>query len=71
MKKINYLSIHDHTLIVNLIAAWITLGYSTEDIIQFSKDNGYEITKPEIAGLTLCVNEQLKRALENKYESME
>ena len=71
MKKINYLLIHDHTLIVNLIAAWITLGYSTEDIIQFSKDNGYKITKSEIAGLTLCVDEQLKYDLENKHESME
>ena len=71
MNKINYLSIHNHTNIVNLIAAWITLGYPVKDIIQFSKDNGYEVTKPEIAGLTLCVGTQLKYDLENKYESME
>ena len=69
MKKINYLSIHNHTQILNSITAWILLGFTHEDIIEFTNQEGYSISDKEIDALTLCVNQQVERDL--NHESME
>ena len=69
MKKINYLNIHNHTQILNLINAWILLGFTHEDIIEFATQYGYDITIKEIDALTICVNQQVERDL--NHGSME
>lgn len=69
MKKINYLDIHNHTQILNLINAWILLGFTHEDIIEFATQEGYSISDKEIDALTICVNQQVERDL--NHESVE
>ena len=69
MKKINYFNIHSHTQILNLINAWILLGFTHEDIIEFAIQYDYDITIKEIDALTLCVNQQVERDL--NHESVE
>lgn len=69
MKKINYLNIHNHTQILNLINAWILLGFTHEDIIEFATQEGYSISDKEIDALTICVNQQVERDL--NHESVE
>ena len=69
MKKINYLNMHSHTQILNLINAWILLGFTHEDIIEFATQEGYSVSDKEIAALTVCIDQQVERDL--NHESME
>lgn len=69
MKKINYLNVHNHTQILNLISAWILLGFTHEDIIEFTNQEGYSISDKEIDALTVCIDQQVERDL--NHESME
>ena len=63
------MNIHNHTQILNLINAWILLGFTHEDIIEFATQYGYDITIKEIDALTICVNQQVERDL--NHGSME
>ena len=56
MKKIDYLNVHNHTQILNLISAWIILGFTNKDIIEFATQEGYSISDKEIAALTVCID---------------
>ena len=69
MKKINYFNIHSHTQILNLINAWILLGFTHEDIIEFTNQEGYSISDKEIDALTVCIDQQVESDL--NHESME
>ena len=69
MKKINYLNVHNHTKILNLIRAWILLGFTHEDIIEFVIQYGYDITLKELDALIIYVNQQIEGNL--NHESME
>ena len=69
MKKINYLNVHNHTQAINLIRAWILLGFTHEDIIEFTIQYGYDITIKEIDALTVCIDQQVESDL--NHESME
>ena len=69
MKKIDYLNVHNHTQILNLISAWILLGFTHEDIIEFTIQYGYDITIKEIDALTVCIDQQVESDL--NHESME
>ena len=69
MKKINYLNVHNHTQILNLIRAWILLGFTHEDIIEFTNQEGYSISDKEIDALTVCIDQQIESDL--NHESME
>ena len=69
MKKINYLNTHNHTQILNSITAWILLGFTHEDIIEFTNQEGYSISDKEIDALTVCIDQQVERDL--NHESME
>ena len=69
MKKIDYLNVHNHTKILNLLSAWIVLGFTHEDIIEFANQEGYAITIKEIDALTVCVDQQVESDL--NHESME
>ena len=69
MKKINYLNIHNHTQILNSITAWILLGFTNKDIIEFTNQEGYSISDKEIDALTVCIDQQIERDL--NHESME
>ena len=69
MKKINYFNIHNHTQILNLINAWILLGFTHEDIIEFTNQEGYSISDKEIDALTVCIDQQVESDL--NHESME
>lgn len=69
MKKINYLNVHNHTQILNLISAWILLGFTHEDIIEFTNQEGYSISDKEIDALTVCIDQQVESDL--NHESME
>ena len=69
MKKINYLNMHNHTQILNSITAWILLGFTHEDIIEFTNQEGYSISDREIGALTVCIDQQVESDL--NHESME
>ena len=69
MKKIDYLNVHNHTQILNLISAWIILGFTHEDIIEFTNQEGYSISNKELDALTICINQQVESDL--NHESME
>ena len=69
MKKIDYLNVHNHTKILNLISAWIVLGFTHEDIMEFTNQEGYSISDKEIDALTTCVDQQVESDL--NHESME
>lgn len=69
MKKIDYLNVHNHTQILNLISAWIILGFTNKDIIEFTNQEGYSISDKEIDALTVCIDQQVERDL--NHESME
>lgn len=69
MKKIDYLNVHNHTQILNLISAWILLGFTHEDIIEFTNQEGYSISDKEINALTVCIDQQVESDL--NHESME
>lgn len=69
MKKINYLNMHNHTQILNSITAWILLGFTHEDIIEFTNQEGYSISDKEIDALTVCIDQQVESDL--NHESME
>ena len=69
MKNIDYLNVHNHTQILNSITAWILLGFTHEDIIEFTIQYGYDITIKEIDALTVCIDQQVERDL--NHESME
>ena len=69
MKKIDYLNVHNHTQILNLISAWILLGFTHEDIIEFTNQEGYSISDKEIDALTVCIDQQVERDL--NHESTE
>lgn len=69
MKKINYLSVHNHTQLLNLICAWILLGFTNKDIIEFATQEGYSVSDKEIDALTVCIDQQIERDL--NHESME
>ena len=69
MKKINYLNMHNHTQILNSITAWILLGFTHEDIIEFTNQEGYSISDKEIDALTVCIDQQIESDL--NHESME
>ena len=69
MKKIDYLNVHNHTQILNLISAWILLGFTHEDIIEFIIEHGYDITLKELDALIIYVNQQIEEDL--NHESME
>ena len=69
MKKIDYLNVHNHTQILNLISAWIILGFTHEDIIEFTNQEGYSISNKEIDALTVCIDQQVESDL--NHESME
>lgn len=69
MKKIDYLNIHNHTQILNLITAWILLGFTHEDIIEFATQEGYSVSDKEIGALTVCIDQQVESDL--NHESME
>ena len=69
MKKINYLNMHNHTQILNSITALILLGFTHEDIIEFTNQEGYSISDKEIDALTVCIDQQVESDL--NHESME
>ena len=69
MKKINYLNMHNHTQILNSITAWILLGFTNQDIIEFATQEGYSISDKEIDALTVCIDQQIESDL--NHESME
>ncbi len=69
MKKINYLNMHNHTQILNSITAWILLGFTNKDIIEFTNQEGYSISDKEIDALTVCIDQQVESDL--NHESME
>ena len=69
MKKIDYLNVHNHTQILNLISAWIVLGFTHEDIMEFTNQEGYSVSDKEIYALTICVDQQVESDL--NHESME
>ena len=69
MKKIDYLNVHNHTQILNLISAWIILGFTHEDIIEFTNQEGYSISNKELDALTVCIDQQVESDL--NHESME
>ena len=69
MKKIDYLNVHTHTKILNLISAWIVLGFTHKDIMEFTNQEGYSISDKEIDALTVCVDQQVESDL--NHESME
>lgn len=69
MKKIDYLNVHNHPQILNLISAWILLGFTHEDIIEFTNQEGYSISDKEIDALTVCIDQQVESDL--NHESME
>ena len=69
MKKIDYLNVHNHTQILNLISAWIILGFTNKDIIEFATQEGYSISDKEIYALTMCIDQQVESDL--NHESME
>ena len=69
MKKIDYLNVHNYTKILNLISAWIILGFTNQDIIEFAIQEGYSISDKEIAALTVCIDQQVESDL--NHESME
>ena len=69
MKKIDYLNVHNHTQILNLISAWILLGVTHEDIIEFTNQEGYSISNKELDALTVCIDQQVESDL--NHESME
>lgn len=69
MKKINYLNMHNHTQILNSITAWILLGFTNKDIIEFATQEGYSVSDKEIDALTVCIDQQIERDL--NHESME
>ena len=60
---------HNHTQILNSITAWILLGFTHEDIIEFTNQEGYSISDKEIDALTVCIDQQIERDL--NHESME
>ena len=69
MKKIDYLNVHNHTKILNLVNSWILLGFTHEDIIEFTGECGYSISDKEIDALTVCIDQQVESDL--NHESME
>ena len=69
MKKINYLNVHNHTQILNLISAWIILGFTNKDIIEFATQESYSVADKEIYALTMCIDQQVESDL--NHESME
>ena len=69
MKKINYLNVHNHIQILNLISACILLGFTNQDIIEFATQEGYSISDKEIDALTVCIDQQVESDL--NHESME
>lgn len=69
MKKINYLNVYNHAQILNLIRAWILLGFTNKDIIEFATQEGYSVSDKEIDALTVCVYQLVERDL--NHESME
>lgn len=69
MKKINYLNMHNHTQILNSITAWILLGFTNQEIIEFATKEGYSISDKEIDALTVCIDQQIESDL--NHESME
>ena len=60
---------HNHTQILNSITAWILLGFTHEDIIEFTNQEGYSISDKEIDALTVCIDQQVESDL--NHESME
>ena len=69
MKKIDYLNAHNHTKILNLISAWIILGFTNKDIIEFATREGYSVSDKEIYALTMGIDHQVESDL--NHESME
>ena len=69
MKKIDYLNVHNHTQILNLISEWILLGFTHKDIIEFANQEGYSVSDKEIYALTMCIDQQVESDL--NHESME
>ena len=69
MKKIDYLNVHNHTQILNLLSAWIILGFIHKDIIEFATQEGYNVSDKEIDALTVCIDQQVESDL--NQESME
>ena len=69
MKKIDYLNVHNHTQILNLLSAWIVLGFIHKDIIEFATQEGYSVSDKEIDALTVCIAQQVESDL--NHESME
>ena len=69
MKKIDYLNVHNHTQILNLLSAWIVLGFIHKDIIEFATQEGYSVSDKEIDALTICIAQQVESDL--NHESME